>query len=317
LSKNDLDSISPEPKIECLEPLDIHVTETCTLPIIRKDVTIMFTVGEFSRLARISKRLLRYYDEIGLLKPVHTDKFTGYRYYSAEQIPRLNRILALKDLGLSLEQIQRLLSDRISTDEMQGMLLLKKAEIEQQVQEEIQRVWNIEARLEFLRSAETEGPFDVVIKQIPAHPVLGVRTVLPSLEEIAGLWGPIMSALPQKLGEGLFFGIMHSDGIEEDNVDVEIGRTITAKSHAPVPIREGLQLRFHELPAVDTMATFAVQGPFANLLIAYSVMGTWAEANGFRFAGLPREVALQLSQRADASDAIMEIQYPVEPISQP
>jgi DNA-binding transcriptional MerR regulator len=76
----------------------------------------MFTVGEFSRIARVSKRLLRYYDEIGLLKPIHIDKFTGYRYYSAEQMPRLNRILALKDLGLSLDQIQRLLKDQVSTD---------------------------------------------------------------------------------------------------------------------------------------------------------------------------------------------------------
>src|SRR5215216_3283107 len=105
----------------------------------------MFTVGEFSRIARVSKRLLRYYDEIGLLKPVHIEKFTGYRYYSAEQMPRLNRILALKDLGLSLDQIQRLLNDQVSTDKIQGMLMLKKAEIEQQVHEEIQRVRNIEA----------------------------------------------------------------------------------------------------------------------------------------------------------------------------
>src|SRR5262245_25299906 len=152
----------------------------------------MYTVGEFSRIARVSKRLLRYYDEIGLLKPVHTDKFTGYRYYSAEQMPRLNRILALKDLGLSLDQIQRLLSDRISTQEMQGMLLLKKAEIEQQVQEEIQRVRNIEARLQFLQSAEAGQPYDVVIKQIPAQPALSVRTVFPSLEDMAGLFGPII-----------------------------------------------------------------------------------------------------------------------------
>ncbi len=271
----------------------------------------MFTVGEFSRLARVSKRLLRYYDEIGLLKPVHTDNFTGYRYYSAEQMPRLNRILALKDLGLSLDQVQRLLNDRISTDEMQGMLLMKKAEAEQQIQAELQRVRNIEARLEFIRSAEADGPFDVVLKQIPAQAVLSVRTVLPSLEHTAGLWGPILSAMPRRIGEGLFFAILHSDGIEEGNVDVEVGRTISVKTHAPVPVAGGLELHFHELPAVDTMATFDVQGPLANLLIAYSVIGTWAESNGYRFAGLPREVALQLPQSPDGSDAMMEIQYPV------
>jgi DNA-binding transcriptional MerR regulator len=79
----------------------------------------MFTVGEFSRLAHVSKRLLRYYDEIGLLTPMRIDSLTGFRYYSAEQMPRLNRILALKDLGLSLDQIQRMLNDQISTEEMQ------------------------------------------------------------------------------------------------------------------------------------------------------------------------------------------------------
>src|SRR5215216_6425323 len=203
----------------------------------------MFTVGEFSRIARVSKRLLRYYDEIGLLKPVHIEKFTGYRYYSAEQMPRLNRILALKDLGLSLDQIQRLLNDQVSTDEIQGMLMLKKAEIEQQVQEEIQRVRNIEARLQFLRSAETDGPFDVVIKQMPAQPVLSLRTVLVSMamEDGASIFGQIMTALPETSDTGLFFAIMHSDGIEEGNFDVEIGRMITAKSHAPVLLRGGLQ----------------------------------------------------------------------------
>jgi DNA-binding transcriptional MerR regulator len=290
--------------------LDIHVTVTFTLPVIGKDVTIMFTVGEFSRLARVSKRLLRYYDEIGLLKPVHIDRFTGYRYYNAEQMPRLNRILALKDLGLSLDQIQRLLNDQISTEEMQGMLLLKKAEIEQQVQEEIQRVRNIEARLQFLQSAD--GPFDVIVKQIPVQPVLSVRTTLESLEDGVGIFQQIMRALPEKSGEGLYFAILHSDGIDEGNLDVEIGRTIPEKTHAPVPLHGGLQLRFHELPAVDTMATFVVTGPMANLLIGYSVIGTWAEANGYRFAGVPREVALQLPQTVDWSDAIAEIQYPVE-----
>ena len=272
----------------------------------------MFTVGEFSRLARVSKRLLRYYDEIGLLKPAHTDRLTGYRYYSAEQMPRLNRILALKDLGLSLDQIQRLLNDRVSTDEIQGMLLLKKAEIEQQVQEEIQRIRNIEARLQFLHSAEADGPFDVIIKQIPAQPVLSVRTRLPALEDGVGIFGQIMAALPQKSGEGLFFAILHSDGIDEGDLDVEIGRTVTAKTQAPVPLHSGLQLQLRELPAVDTMATFIVKGPMANLLVGYSVIGTWAETNGYHLSGVPREVALQLPQTADWSDAIAEIQYPVE-----
>ena len=69
----------------------------------------MFTIGEFARLAGVSVRTLRHYDDIGLLRPVTVDPDTGYRGYSAEQLGRLNRVMALKDLGLSLTQARRLL----------------------------------------------------------------------------------------------------------------------------------------------------------------------------------------------------------------
>jgi DNA-binding transcriptional MerR regulator len=277
----------------------------------------MFTVGEFSSLAQVSKRLLRYYDEIGLLKPIHIDKFTSYRYYSADQLPQLNRILALRDLGLSLDQIQRLLSDKVSTDEMQGMLLLKKAEIEQELQEGLQRIRQIESRLQFLRNAETNIPLDVVVKQIPAQSVLSVRTIVESTEAAMNLFGQIVAALPETSTYGLFFGVWHSEGIDERDLDVEMGRLITAKTHPPVPLHGGLHLSLRELPAVETMATFVVKGSTENMHIGYSAIGTWAETNSYRFAGPSREIALRPPLAADASDGITEIQFPVEPVRQP
>src|SRR5262252_2812634 len=92
----------------------------------------MFRIGEFSRIGRVSMRLLRYYDEIGLLRPAHTDSSNGYRYYTAAQLPELNRILVLRDLGLSLDQIARALQKGVSPDELRGMLMMRRAEIEQQ-----------------------------------------------------------------------------------------------------------------------------------------------------------------------------------------
>jgi len=277
----------------------------------------MFTVGEFSQLAQVSKRLLRYYDEIGLLKPAHIDKFTHRRYYRAEQLPQLNRILALKDLGLSLDQIQRLLSDQVSTDEIQGMLLLKKAEIEQQLQEELQRIRNIESRLQFIRDSETLKPLDVVIKQIPALPVLSVRSVFPSIEAAMTIFGQLMTSLPDESLYGWFFGVWYSDGLDEDGMDMEMGRIMTVNTHAPVLLNDVLRLTVHELPAVETMATFVVKGSTDNMHIGYSAIGMWAEVNGFRFAGAPREMALQMPKAADEHDGITEIQFPVEPVRQP
>lgn len=108
----------------------------------------MFRIGDFSKIAQVSGRLLRYYDELGLLSPEFTDPQTGYRYYSARQLPQLNRILVLKELGLSLEQVAHLLARETSTDEMRGMLALRKAQIEQLVQEEMERLHVVEARLQ-------------------------------------------------------------------------------------------------------------------------------------------------------------------------
>ena len=126
----------------------------------------MFRIGEFSRIAQVSGRLLRYYDEIGLLSPDFTDPETGYRYYSAHQLPRLNRILVLKELGLSLEQVARLLDQQTSTEEIRGMLTLRKAQIERTVQEEMARFRDIESRLQ--QSDGLHVP-DVVLKTVPAQ----------------------------------------------------------------------------------------------------------------------------------------------------
>ncbi|MCA9980244.1 MAG: MerR family transcriptional regulator, partial [Anaerolineales bacterium] len=101
----------------------------------------MFKIGEFSKLGQVSTRMLRHYDKLGLLKPSHTDRFTGYRYYTIVQLLTLHRILALKDLGLSLQQIESLLqTDDVPLAQMQGMLRLKQAEIRQQLAEEQMRL---------------------------------------------------------------------------------------------------------------------------------------------------------------------------------
>ena len=82
----------------------------------------MIRIGDFARLGQVSIVTLRHYDEIGLLKPVKVDNFTGYRYYSVGQLPRLNRILALKDLGFSLEQIEKVLNGGLTLDQLRSCL---------------------------------------------------------------------------------------------------------------------------------------------------------------------------------------------------
>ena len=107
----------------------------------------MFRIGEFAQIAQVSARQLRFYDQLGLLQPAHIDAQTGYRYYSIRQLPRLNSILALKELGLSLEQIGPLLKDEISATELRAMLTLKRAEVERSLRDEETRLRHIESRI--------------------------------------------------------------------------------------------------------------------------------------------------------------------------
>src|SRR5271168_4465477 len=124
----------------------------------------MFRIGEFAQIAQVSGRQLRFYDQLGLLRPAHIDTQTGYRYYTIRQLPRLNSILALKELGLSLEQIGPLLEKEMSPKELRAMLTMKRAQIERSLQEEESRLRHIESRIAQIDKHGSVEDFDVVMK---------------------------------------------------------------------------------------------------------------------------------------------------------
>ena len=126
----------------------------------------MLKIGDFSRLGQVSVRMLRHYDELGLLKPVKVDHLTGYRYYAMDQLPRLHRIVALKELGFWLDQIARLLSSELSSEQIEGMLLLKRAEVEQQVRAEQTRLAHVEMRLRHIQREGVLPPYEGVLKRV-------------------------------------------------------------------------------------------------------------------------------------------------------
>jgi len=128
----------------------------------------MFSIGEFSRLGGVSVRTLRHYDEIGLLRPATVDPETGYRGYRAEQLGQLNRIMALKELGLSLTQARRLLSG-ITVEELRGMLMLRRAQLEHELQEHRNQLLGVEARLRSIAREGATPADDIVAKTIPAR----------------------------------------------------------------------------------------------------------------------------------------------------
>lgn len=276
----------------------------------------MFRIGEFSRIAQVPGSVLRYYDQIGLLKPAHTDTWTGYRYYSASQLPRLHRILALKELGLALDQIARLVDEEVSTGELRGMLALRKSQVEQTLHEEMARLKQIEARLQLIEAPD-EPTFDILLKQVPAQPYLAMRDVLPNVDAALGIMQALVQILPARLGEqalGHFTTVVHSETLESDRLDIELGAVLSDGGIPDVVLPDAHVLKVKILPAVETMATIVQVGGFENNCRSYGAIGLWVEENGYSIDGPGREVLIKPPRVGHMDEIVTEIQFPLRTV---
>jgi len=265
----------------------------------------MLKIGEFSKLSRVSVKALRHYDEIDLLRPVQVDSSTGYRFYGHEQLPRLNRILALRDLGFSLEQIGQLLDEGISADQLHGMLRLRRADLVQELDAGRVRLARVETRL---RQIEQEGKmpeYEVVIKKVEPQLVAGVRDRLGSYVEIGRLFGELYGYLGPLGAAGLGGSLWHDGEFKESDVDGE------AIAFLVRPVSESGRVRVYELPAA-TVASLIHRGAYSSIDQAYAALMGWVEANGYRLAGPDREIYLQGGQNPEDASYVTEIQQPVE-----
>ncbi|MGH9201485.1 MAG: MerR family transcriptional regulator [Vicinamibacterales bacterium] len=274
----------------------------------------MFRIGEFSRVARVSGRLLRYYDSIGLLNPRRIDPTTGYRYYTVDQLVQLNRVLALKDLGLSLEQVARMVGEKISTGEIRGMLMLKKTELERTLSEEAARLRHIESRLQQIDEQGSLRDYDIVVKSAAKQPYLSVRRTYRRFDDAIVMLREVSRAaiarIPDRIRNALIV-VAYSD-FEEEDLDLEIGFALKREMAKPIALPGRIELTLNELPAVESLATVVRSGPNYQSHLAFGALGIWMEANGFQIAGPSREVFLELPfQRPEQEDSVVEIQFPI------
>ena len=274
----------------------------------------MFKIGDFSRIARVSCRLLRYYDEIGLLKPGSIERDTGYRYYSASQLPRLNRILVLKELGLSLEEIARVLDSNLSAAELRGMLTGRRSDAQRALAEEMDRLRHIESRI---AQIDTEGELsvdDVIMRSEPAQRLLSVRRVVPSFIAARDLIRELSESLRALKAKGMLgrlTAIAHAQEFELDSIDVEVGFVVDDEPRGDVRLSSGEPLSVRELPAVERMATCVRIGLPERAHMITTKIGVFLEANDYSLAGPSREVFLQPPRLDRMEESIVEMQFPV------
>ena len=270
----------------------------------------MIRIGDFSKLSRISIKTLRYYDEMGLLKPIEVDRFTGYRYYEFDQLPQLNRILALRDLGFSLEEIRQLLTDGLTPEQMRGMLKLRQADIRQQMQEQTGRLERVEARLRQIEQEKNMSKYDVVIKKVEPIKVASIRDIIPTYPEQGHLWCELEGylAMHRACPSGACFTIYYDEDYREHDIDAEVCEQIESD------LSGTRRVKVYVLPDVATMACTVHHGPFVTINEAYSAIMKWIDENGYRINGPGREIYLRGAKDGNQNDpkTVTEIQFPVE-----
>lgn len=268
----------------------------------------MLKIGDFARLGQVSVATLRFYAEMGLLKPAAVDEGSGYRYYMLSQLPRLNRILALKDLGFTLPQIEQLLKNDLTSDRLRGMLTLKQAEVEQLLQSERARLAQIEMRLRQIEQENEMSPFDVAVKALPAQLVAACRIMIPTNDQASACLGRAFDSVFQQLHThgvrpvGPCGAIWHQPAeiLENEVAEVIVPIERAFASTEPVTV--------YEAPG-GSVAAVVHQGSYDDLSRMHQALLQWMETNGYAAAGSYREL---YHSPPDAEYPVLEVQYPVE-----
>lgn len=279
----------------------------------------MFRIGDFAKIARVSVKTLHYYDEIGLLKPEQVHTSTGYRYYTLDQLPRLNRILALKDLGFTLSQISSMLDKNLSPDSIRGMLYLKEAELEQTILEEQEHLESVRVRLRQIEHEGIQRDYDILIKPVEPKVIAFSRGIFPlthdtyrQCEELANAIHSWLSSVNSKAA-GCWRSIYHETASENQNeridieMAVEVERAILEQS-ARFPLSRDVFVR--ELPGSKTTACLLHQGHYDGLWDAHIALMAWIQAKGYCSAGSLSCMYLRLPMQGDKP--LTELQIPIE-----
>ncbi len=268
----------------------------------------MFKIGDFSRLSQVTVKALRHYDDIGLFKPASIDAESGYRYYSAEQMSDLNRIITLRNLGFSLDQVA--LMREMTIVQIREMMINRKEQIKKQLEQEEEKLLMIEARLELLEREDViMADYDVVIKQIRSQKVIGKRSVIPNYSSIHELFtavcDPLSSCKVNYAGPPM--AIYYDGEYKEKDVDVEVAVPVLTEDEQVA----GFMVR--ELPGIEQAACLIHRGSFENLHHAYSALMKWADDHGYQIAGPDRELYLVNPDECQSEDEyVTELQLPVE-----
>lgn len=279
----------------------------------------MFSIGEFSKLGRVTIETLRHYDALGLLRPAKVDPFTGYRYYSAKQLMSLNRILALKEVGFSLEEIARILQDKLTSDQLRGMLKAQLVRAESDIQSAQSRRQRVIARLNYLNLEDDMPAYEVTLKSVEKHTIAAIREIVPTIEQMPERCSEMFDTIARwmsahELPFGPSLTIYHNETYTREDIDTEcafiIPNASAAKTAKPAERIEVTQMEAIPLVAF-TIVTDGFYKKVDGLKPAYDAIAQWIEENSYRLVGNTREL---FYGSVASGDLTAEIQFPIEKV---
>ncbi len=268
----------------------------------------MLKIGDFSKLAKVTIKTLRYYDEAGVLKPIHVNSDNGYRYYSLEQMYIIDRIKTFKALGFSLIEIKGLLGIEPGSDEFRDILLGRKTLILKNISEEKSKLSRLSALIKNIE--EKSKMCNVTLKQLPEVIVASLRTIISKyndLHQIAPAMGEKMSGHGAVCAKPEYcFNIYHDTEYKEKDIDVEICEAVVDYC----PSQDSII--YKKVNAVKTAACIFHKGAYENLGRSYAELFKWLEENDYEVDGNLRESFIDGCWNKESPDQwLTEIQAPI------
>ncbi len=270
----------------------------------------MLKIGEFSKVCQVSVKALRHWDSLGLLKPALTDVQSGYRYYSIAQVGDVNRIMALRAMGLELVQVAELLAARLTAEDIRAMLRLKQVDLRQQIAHAADMLTLVETRLKQIDYAGSLPDYEVAIKAAEPRLVLAIRETVPDLERLVALLEETHPYARQREGTALM-AIFHDDAYDLEQVDVEVAFPVESPRTQPIPLANNRQMRLAQLPGVEQMASTVHHGAWLTLSQAYIHLGNWIDQNEYQIIGVGRELFHHIDWDGAQQATVTELQFPV------
>ena len=269
----------------------------------------MITIGDFASLGRVSVRMLRHYDAMGLLAPAFVDPHSGYRHYDLDQLRRLNRIVALKELGLGLDAVRSVLDDDLTGDELRAMLRLRQAELAESIRADAQRLARVQARLRLIEQENSMSP-TVTSVSLPPVRLIGLSAV--ASVAVSDEIGPLVQSLYPRVVDALVRtghppagpAVAHYESapqVSEDALSVcacfprnsLVGDPESVDGLEVVDVASGEFVSLVHRGAMDTVDE------------TYQLLRRWATEQGLHLDGRGREVYLEMG--ADPSDWVTEV----------